>query len=413
MFFLEQIMFCLIVLLFPIFIYLIYIANGNKLSKGKKMLLLDIANFSALYMLIRYQLVYDKSIYLFLFINVPLVISFLNKRYFASAILSVVIVIYYYSIYKIDLVFLIVEYIIYHIIFIGLKFNKKSYEFVLDVFCFVKGIILSILTIYIFPDDRDVFVVVFKLFVILIIFYFVCYIVLKLIDKACDIMSLNYSFKELKKEKTLKNALFQIVHEVKNPLAVCKGYLSMMDYDDIDKVKKYNKIIQSEVERTLGLMEDFNDYTKIKINVEELDIVLLLQETVDSMKMIMRKDAINLSCSLVDDEIYINGDYARLKQVFVNLLKNAMEAIKDSGNIKLELINDSDFVVIKISDNGVGMNKETLKEMGKMFYTTKKHGTGIGVALSYEIVSQHNGSIVYESKPRKGTVVTVTLPKIK
>ncbi len=411
MYFLEQTVVSLILLSYPILIYLIYVASNNNLNRNKNLVLLDVACLTSFYMFTKYTISNDNSIYLFLFINVPLIITILNKRYTTSIIISLAIISYYYLVYKINIPFLILEYAIYNIIFLIIKYNKKDYLSILNIFCFVKGIILSILAIYIFPNDNNIFVIITKLFVILITFYFLCYSMLKLVDSIENIISLNYSFKDLEKEKTLKNALFQIVHEVKNPLAVCKGYLSMMEYNNIDKVKQYNSIIQKEVDRTLCLMEDFNDYTKIKINKDIIDIVLLVQETIDSMKTIMNKESITIKSRFPTDEVYIEADYLRLKQVFINLLKNAMEAIKEKGKIEIEMKCVDKNVMIKITDNGEGMDEETLKKIGTMFYTTKEHGTGIGVALSYEIIKQHNGIIEYSSNKKKGTEVKILLPK--
>lgn len=411
MFFLEEIAFCIVFLLFPILAYIIYLANNNNLNKSKSELLLDIANLSSIYMLIRYQTVYNNSIYLVLFINIPLIISLINKRYATSLFLSLIIVCYYYFQYHIYLPFLLIEYLIYNMIFIFNKFNNKDYEKVLNIFGFLKGIILSIVAIYIFPADNNIIVIIGKIFLILLIFYLVSFLVFKLLAKAKNIISLNCTLKELEKEKLLKNTLFQIIHEIKNPLAVCKGYLSMLDYDNLTNLKRYNQIIESEVNRTLGLMEDFNDYTKIKINKEDMDIILLLQETIDSTKTLVAEKDIIFEYQLPDDEIYIKADYSRLKQVLVNIIKNSYEAITNKGVIKISLEEQEDNISIEISDNGKGMSKETLKNMGKMFYTTKQNGTGIGVALSYEIIKQHKGTISYQLTEENGVKVNIILPK--
>ena len=112
------------------------------------------------------------------------------------------------------------------------------------------------------------------------------------------------------------------------------------------------------------------------------------------------------------DEVLIEGDYNRLKQVLINLIKNAKESIKDKGMVVLEgkVLNKS--YVINVRDNGAGMDKETLKNIGTAFYTTKKKGTGLGVCLSREIIERHNGTITYFSKLKRGTTVRITLPII-
>ena len=125
-------------------------------------------------------------------------------------------------------------------------------------------------------------------------------------------------------------------------------------------------------------------------------------------------DGIKAEFNIPDEDIYIEADYNRLKQVFINLLKNAIEA-KDSSKkenkIKISLESDNNFMKIIIEDNGVGMDKDTLNSVSEMFFTTKKKGSGLGVSLSKEIIEQHGGNIVYNSVKGEGTRVIVTLPK--
>ena len=120
--------------------------------------------------------------------------------------------------------------------------------------------------------------------------------------------------------------MFKITHEIKNPIAVCKGYLDMLDLRDSKKVKKYIPIVKDEIERTLILMDDFLDYTKVEIEKEEADLYMLLEDTCDMTKPLFKKNDIQLQFEIHDDEIYLNLDYNRMKQVFVNIFKNSIEA---------------------------------------------------------------------------------------
>ena len=101
-----------------------------------------------------------------------------------------------------------------------------------------------------------------------------------------------------------------------------------------------------------------------------------------------------------------------MKQVLINLIKNAIEAKQEAKPLKITVIirKIKDEIQIKIEDTGMGISKENLEKITKIFYTTKEHGTGIGVALSKEIVEQHHGTIHYQSKLNKGTKVNILLP---
>ena len=94
------------------------------------------------------------------------------------------------------------------------------------------------------------------------------------------------------------------------------------------------------------------------------------------------------------------------------VLKNSIESIDEDGKITIELKETKNKINIIITDNGIGMDKETLEKLGQIFNTTKENGTGIGVALSKEIIKLHDGNIKYESELHKGTKVCINLPKM-
>ena len=107
-------------------------------------------------------------------------------------------------------------------------------------------------------------------------------------EKAEKILSLNKVLNELQHEKELKNSLFKITHEIKNPIAVCKGYVDMFNKNDMNKCERYNEIIKNELNRTLTIMDDFMNYTKIKVNLDIIDINMLLNEVLESFSLIFK-----------------------------------------------------------------------------------------------------------------------------
>ena len=129
-----------------------------------------------------------------------------------------------------------------------------------------------------------------------------------------------------------------------------------------------------------------------------MDLCLLFDETISEMSLYDIK-----YIKKYKDEIYIEADYNRLKQVLINIFKNSIES--GASIIKVEIIDD----MIKISDNGSGMDFETLSRIKEPFYTTKKSGTGLGVPLSIEIIEAHGWNINYESKMNVGTNVIIKM----
>ena len=220
------------------------------------------------------------------------------------------------------------------------------------------------------------------------------------------------TLKELQKEKQIRTSLFKITHEIKNPIAVCKGYLDMFDVNDEKHSRKYIPIIRSEINRTLLLLQDFLDCNHLKINKDILDINLLLEDIGDECAPLLESKRINYISNIDEDELYIEGDYERLKQVFINIIKNSIEAIttRDDSYIEINVELDKNNIHIFIEDNGNGISEEDLEKIHQPFYTTKKDGTGLGITLSTEIIEAHGGKIIYNSQLGEWTKVEVILP---
>ena len=412
----EGILLNSIYLLFPLLVYLLVVICVRNIDKKAKKLLLETALFSSLYLLFKYgknsSLIYPMIVF-----NVLLLLSYLKKKNITAIIMSIFLVIYYKNTTPLSYFILIVEYTMYFLICNYITRRKKASKIaMITVFVIIKSFTLSMQTFLMFNDKSDIVNNFIDLFITMTIFTFIAYLCLYIITKGEDIIDLNKITTELEKEKSLRESLFKITHEIKNPIAVCKGYLDMIDYDDKKKVEKYIPIIKDQISRTLILMDDFLDYTKVKINKEEVDLYMLLEDSCDVSEPLFKKAGIKVEFEIPDDEIYMELDYNRMKQVLVNIFKNSIEA-KDKKKkykfINIDVINGRNDVTIKIKDNGIGMDKKTLSKVDEMFYTTKEKGTGLGVALSKEIIELHGGSMKYTSQIGKYTQVTIKLPHKK
>ena len=414
MLFFDSLIIYLVFLLFPILLYLIFLAYTKITNKKESELLFDLCLLSSVYLIIKYYIYFPNKIFLLL-VNVPLVIGIIRKRNLLNIVLSIIITFYYYKLFDFNIYFVFSEYLFYflYFYFFNKKHKKDNSVTIINNFTFLKGIVLSYEIFYIVPDSNDIYFVIINLFVLLIIFYVICYLVVKLMEKAEKILSLNKVLNELQHEKELKNSLFKITHEIKNPIAVCKGYVDMFNKNDMNKCERYNEIIKNELNRTLTIMDDFMNYTKIKVNLDIIDINMLLNEVLESFSLIFKINNIDLINKVTDDEIYINGDYDRLKQVFIKLIKNGIESFDGKkGKLEINTKENNKEVIISIIDNGCGMDEDILKNINEMFYTTKKNGTGIGLPLSNEIIKLHNGKLNFYSKKGKGTTVEIIFNKV-
>lgn len=398
-------------ILFPLLVYLIYVAYKNNIDKDYNNIVFQLALFTSLYLVMRHGYQGPNS-YIVLLINIPLLFAFLKHKTSVSLIISSILVLFCTISMNYNFYVVLFEYIIYFFIYLyGRKHNKGEYYFI-NSFTIMKSFGFSFDTFY-FISPNNLFVDNLKnIFISIIVFYVAANIYYILINKGEQIMALNSAIKDLEREKTLQKSLFKITHEIKNPIAVCKGYLDMLDVNNSKKTSEYIPIVRGEIDRTLTLMDDFLEYSKIKVNKDLLDINLLIEDTCSSMEPLFKENKVSTEFNIDDNEVYIFGDYNRLKQVLINIFKNSFESKRKDEKLKLFLdtIVLDDVVNIVICDNGCGMDNIQLNKIGEAFFTTKSKGTGLGVCLSKEIINQHHGKIIYESKVNKGTKVTITLP---
>lgn len=393
-----------ILIVFPIICVLLAKANLKNTNNIDNEFLIDLANFASLFLLIKYC-DYGNH-YSVILVNIPLVISLINNRKGASIVIAFILILF--SIYYgYNYIYVCLEYFIYILVFVVIFYKNKTYAKIIFPFILIKGTFLTIYEFYILGNNN--FSSITKVFIALTVFYLVGALTVNIVALIEKMVDLNTTLRELEKEQELKNSLFKITHEVKNPISVCKGYLSMMNYEDIDKVKKYDKIIMSELDRTLDIMDNFSEYTKINVNLDIMDVDSLITDTIKSMDMMFLSNNITVSYK-EGEEIFINGDYNRLKQVLVNILKNSVEAIKKNGNISIKCKQGKKYVTIAIRDDGPGIDEEEIKKIDQLFYSSKEKGCGIGVSLSKEIIKLHNGTIKYKSVVEQYTEALVKLP---
>lgn len=411
MYIIQELIISSIFLLFPLSVYLIYITYIRNMDLKENSILLDLALTTSLLILIRFT--NNTSFYITILFNVPLLISYIKNRRLTASILSIILIFYYQRYLGINLVLLFVEYIIYGLLYLFLnKKIRKQYHFI-DIFIPIKSLFSAIVVFTIISPELPVVKNIYSLFLIITLFTAYTYLIVFLFKKTEDIMNLNIIIKEAKKEQKLYNSLSKLTHELKNPITVCKGYIEIMDKKGLSKNNKFIPIIEDEINRALNVINDFSYLGKLKdLNLEEVDLILVLEEITNMLSPLFKKNKNELKLILPEEDIYIELDYNKIKQVFVNIIKNALEAatLNKKLIVTITVKRFLKYVKIIIKDNGIGMSKETLEKINEIFFTTKENGNGLGVVLSKEIIEMHKGSINYSSSLNKGTVVTIKLP---
>ena len=255
------------------------------------------------------------------FLDIPIILGYSKNHENDSIILSILLIILLTLSTSISLVVLSIKYLVYLISYLYLSKGRKR---IVDVLIVEKAFFLSLICFDIYFNNT------LLLFLYLFTTILFIYLLIKLIITFINLKNNDYSHNKLESDKKV----FRITHEIKNPISVCKGYLDMLDVNQKDKIEKYIPIIKSEMNRALVIMDDFLSLSNISIRSEILDIYLLIEDINETMKKILEDKKVILEIPKYIDELYIFGDYDRLKQVFINLIKNAYEA--NANHIKIE-----------------------------------------------------------------------------
>jgi two-component system sensor histidine kinase PilS (NtrC family) len=206
-----------------------------------------------------------------------------------------------------------------------------------------------------------------------------------------------------------------LAHEIRNPLSAISGAIEILggEVKPSGENLRLLRVATQEVERLNLLVEDFLLLTTQTQRFTTLvDIGEIIHETVELFSRTMRRSEIEVVMD-VQKGIYIQADSYKLKQVVWNLLLNAMQAMPNGGKIVIESYLEHDNIVIKISDNGCGIDKEIIPRIFEPFFTTKEIGTGLGLAIVQKVIEGYNGKIDVTSSKGKGTTFVITLPKVK
>ena len=201
-----------------------------------------------------------------------------------------------------------------------------------------------------------------------------------------------------------------IAHEIRNPITAIKGFLQLMQGDYKGEPMYFN-IVESEIERIEVILKELMVLAKpIKIRYEKLKIRYLLEQVLVLMESQVLLNNIQVERRFNFNEEVILGDENQLKQVFINYIKNAIEAMPDGGKLEIEgFIPAKGHVQIRVIDQGCGIPADMISRIQEPFYTTKEHGTGLGMPVSYQIIEEHKGKMNIISNP-DGTCIEVSLP---
>ena len=211
-----------------------------------------------------------------------------------------------------------------------------------------------------------------------------------------------------------------VAHEIKNPLGSIGIHIQLMQKAlkrdegrnvDRDRLESYLEVVNEEVDRLNRIVVDFLFAVRpINVQLEERDLNDVIRDLLKFVRYELEEANIELTAELdpVLEPIALDEKY--LKQALMNMVKNAIAAMPEGGTLLVQTSRRGDEVVLRISDNGVGMSDDVLGKIFEPYFTTKDFGSGIGLTLVYKVIKEHMGEISVISHEGKGTTFTITLP---
>ena len=214
-----------------------------------------------------------------------------------------------------------------------------------------------------------------------------------------------------------------VAHEVRSPISAIQGFTELLedDMDDDDPGQEYIADIKSEVKILNAKVTDFMDFARpLEVELFPLDVAEVLESALVSIDKEAADSNVGIVTNFGSDLSTIQGDFARLRGLFINLIRNAIQAMDNGGGLIISASfshrstqnpgAERSFVEVRIEDTGFGMDPGVQEHAFDPFFTTKGTGTGLGLAIVKKIVDAHNGKIELESEVGQGTTVKVLLP---
>lgn len=236
--------------------------------------------------------------------------------------------------------------------------------------------------------------------------------------------TLNFMSENIIKREDMKNEFISSVsHELRTPLTSIKGWAITLQSKDIQKdedmLNQGLSIIENEGERLSMMVEDLLDFSRLsssnfEYHKENVNIVDLVKEVHTQLYPRAVNDKINFSFLSSYDELNIYADRNRMKEVFINIIDNAIKFTPEDGDIDVYITTDNKDINITVKDTGEGIKEDEIAFVASKFYkgSSSKSQTGLGLSICEEIIKAHKGKLIIKSKYTEGTSVTVILPRI-
>lgn len=409
----EVILYQVLIVLFPIFVYHLFFHEKNS-ERRKPYAKFTLINVMTVLLAMSFPIEFVKGYY-YDFRIIPFIISFVYGGTIPGVITGITLLSFRFFLGGDGFYVVVTNYSITCLVFLlmGKKiesFHKKN-KILFSSIMFWANTLVVMLSLFRANQGHQI--------KFMLLFYSITWVCLLMVIFVMENINKQIQMQEKLQRDERLNVISQlaasVAHEVRNPMTSVKGFLQLIHRDDnlhADQ-KNYIRIALNELDHAQTII---NDYLSLaKPNTEELSKVNISEEvykTSELMKSYSNIQNVTIHTN-IQESLYIRGNKGEIKQALVNIIKNGIEAMSTGGTLTINTFEKEEIVYIEVIDTGNGMTKDQLSRLGTPFYTTKERGTGIGLTLSYQIIHAVKGKITVVSELGKGTTFSIKFPALK
>ncbi|WP_201712907.1 ATP-binding protein [Rossellomorea arthrocnemi] len=395
-------------ILFMVLLFQMFTNDSDNGSKGFTLKFL-IMNLAVLVFTMMFPVVYSSG-YVYDFKVIPMILAFIygGKRVGFSTFLTMLVIGVFTSHVWI---FLVVNYAIYSVLLVPISkwYKRGTWRY--------KIVLISVFYLFI-PITRTCFLLqrneIEQLLLMVsstLIIWITLILTIYLIENRLEQLRVKKELMKAEKFNVVSQLAASVAHEIRNPMTTVRGFMQLLQRETLTEEQK--SFINISIQELDHAQDVINQYLSLaKPQTEEYEVFSLtdtINESVDVMSTYAVMSSIQIN-SHIENDLMVQGIKIELKQVLLNLLKNAIEAIKENGEITVAAhVHKDGRIMVVIQDNGAGMPPDQLKVLGRPYYSTKEKGTGLGLTVCYQIIKRMKGEIQVESEQGVGTTFRIFL----
>lgn len=237
----------------------------------------------------------------------------------------------------------------------------------------------------------------------------IIWLILYLVRRFSTKKQLIHQAEETENLNTIGHLAASVAHEIRNPLTVVRGFMQIFSKEEFvpAEKKEYIQLMIRELDRAEKIINNYLSMAKPRAEIyEKIDLARQIQHVISIISSYGMLNDISIKAHC-EDNLFVEGSKEKLNQVFINLLKNAIEASPHGSEISIASYRKKGNIYVDITDQGVGLTSEEIKRLGTPYYSTKKQGTGLGLMVSQGIVTSMGGKIEVQSEKEQGTTFSL------